>query len=208
MGLFSFVQDVVDDVRGKTAARAAKKAGKELNRAAIENAEKFQPYIDLGLGAIDHHEFLLDPNLQYQWLQDNPLFSLMLENANTATKKMAAARSRLSAGDTLQQFSDNVLLSARPLIRDQTADILSLMGLGFDAQSTASGLRTSGESARAAGIVSAANARAAGTNNILTGMANLLGGNVSGGFPGFGGSSSTQFAPAPPSPSVPTLELP
>ena len=57
-----------------------------------------------------------------------------LDNANTQTNQMAAARGRLSAGDTLQQLNQNALLTASPLIQQQKNSIQNQLNMG---QSTA-----------------------------------------------------------------------
>ena len=89
----------------------------------------------------------------------------------------ASAGRRLSFGDTLQQLSNNVLLSASPLIDRQREDVLNLLNLGTGVatsqanietgqQARISDLTTSGAAATAAGTVGAANARNVGTAGI------------------------------------------
>lgn len=103
----------------------------EKTTSARDEAQKFlAPLSGLGQEGIDQASFLTDPQAQYDYLQSNPLFAAALENANTQTMNMAAAGGRISAGDTLQQLSNNVLLSASPLIAGQKASIGDLISAG------------------------------------------------------------------------------
>ena len=113
------------DFAGTGAAEQAKKASKQqqaaiaqalaATEAATEQGLGFlNPFSSVGREGLGQVDFLTDPNAQFDFLQNNPLFQLALDNANTETNKFAASKSRLSAGDTLQQLSNNVLLSASP----------------------------------------------------------------------------------------------
>lgn len=143
----------------------------ETQRASAQGLEFLQPFGDLGQTGVDQAGFLTDPQAQFDFLQNNPLFQMSLENANTQTQNLAAARGRLSAGDTLQQLSQNVLLSAQPLIARQKQSIGDLLNLGTGVSraqaNTAIGtgsditnLITSQGDISAAGQIGAANVRA------------------------------------------------
>jgi hypothetical protein len=184
-----FVSNLVGTITGSNAADAAQSAGEtqyqgtlaqieEAKRASAEGQKFLAPYGDVGKGALDKLSFLTDPGAQFSYLQNNPLFKLALENANQTTLRQGAAGGRLSAGDTLQQLSGNVLLQAQPLIQEQKGSILDLLGFGgkiaqtqantaIGAGSQIADLIGSGAAARAAGEVGAANARQQGVTNIL-----------------------------------------
>ena len=84
----------------------------------------------MGQQGLDQANFLTDPNAQFDFLQNNPLFQLGLDNANTQTNQFAAARGRLSAGDTLEKLNNNALLTASPLIQQQKQSIGDLLNIG------------------------------------------------------------------------------
>ena len=186
---------------GKTAADAAREGGEIQSQAGIGAAENvlqagqqagtlLDPFAQIGQQGIDQAGFLTDPQAQFDFLQNNPLFQLGLDNANTQTNKFAAARGRLSAGDTLQQLNQNALLTAAPLIQQQRQSIGDLLSIG---QNTAlnqgniltgtaanqGNLLTGAAAAQAGGIVGAENARGAGQENLLN-----LGGQIAGFFGG------------------------
>ena len=179
----------VDAITGKTSGDAAIDAAKlqqqgvteaiaERRRATELAQGRFQPFDAFPQRGADASQFLANPQAQFDFLQSNPLFNLALENANTQTNQRAASRGRLSAGDTLQSLSNNVLLSANPLIDRQREDSTNLLKFGGDIAASrgnidigqAAGigdLITSGTAAGAGGIVGEANARTQGVHNLL-----------------------------------------
>ena len=159
---------------------AGTQAGIEATESATQQGLGFlQPFGQLGLTGVDQASFLTDPQAQFDFLQNNPLFQSALSNANTQTQNLAAARGRLSAGDTLQQLSDNVLLSASPLIASQKQSIGDLLNFGSGIATTqantaigqgsnVANLINQGASAQAAGTVGAANAQSQGSQNLIS----------------------------------------
>lgn len=97
-----------------------------------EQAQGFlAPYAQLGQQGLNQAGFLTDPNQQFNFLQSNPLFQGALDNSNRQTLNLAAARGRLSAGDTQSALANNVLLAASPLINQQSANIQGLLNTGL-----------------------------------------------------------------------------
>ena len=100
-------------------------------RRATEEAQGFlEPFTGVGQGGIDQAGFLIDPQAQFDFVKNNPLFQMGLDNRNRETKQLAASRGRLSSGDTLTQLNDNALLSASPLIAGQKRSITDLLNFG------------------------------------------------------------------------------
>lgn len=199
-----FVRKVTGASDAKKAAGEASQAQVRATEAAIKAREEaaeraqefFVPFAGITERGIEGASFLADPQAQFQFLQDNPLFDLALENVNRQTQQAAASRGRLSAGDTLQQLSQNVLLSAEPLIDRQRQDISNLLGFGGDiAASQAnietgqaagiSDLITQGGAAQAAGIIGRQQASPSQLETFKQGVDIL--GSVAGLFGGGGG---------------------
>ena len=164
-------------------AQLQAEAGREAiagQRAAAERGQEFfAPFAGVAERGVAESDFLANPQAQFDFLQENPLFKLALENANQKTLQRSSAGRRTSFGDTLQELSNNVLLSAPPLIDRQRQDIGGLIDLGSGiAGSQANietgkaagvgGLLTDIGAAEAAGGVGAANAGAAGAQNVAT----------------------------------------
>lgn len=167
----------------RSAAETQALAGQEalgLEREGRAQAQQFfEPFAGAAERGLEASGFLADPQAQFDFLQNNPLFQLALENANQRTRQSASASRRLSFGDTLQQLSNNVLLSASPLIDRQRQDVTNLLQFGGDIAGSQANIAI-GEAAnlgrlttdigatRAGGEVGAANALAQGGQNLLS----------------------------------------
>ena len=148
----------------KSAARASLEAGETQAQFGREASELLDPFQVIGQQGLDQEGFLTDPQAQFDFLQNNPLFQLSLDNANTQTQQLAASRGRLSSGDTLQQLSNNTLLSAAPLIQGQKQSIGNLLNFGQATAANQCSLLT-GQGAALAGVIfGAANSHTAGSN--------------------------------------------
>lgn len=180
----------IRDLTGKTAVDAATKAGEIQNVQAQQSATDvgvagaqsqalLDPFSAVAQQGIDQAGFLTDPQAQFDFLQNNPLFQASLDNANRVTQQSAASQGRLSAGDTALDLSNNFLLSAQPLIGQQQQSIRGLIDLGRGVASEQGGtirgtaadvanLQTGGAAAQAAGTVGAANARGTRAGNLLS----------------------------------------
>ena len=155
------------DLTGRTAVDAAGQAGDVQAQGAIEASQLLDPFQQIGQQGLDQANFLTDPNAQFDFLQNNPLFQMSLDNANQNTLGLAASRGRLSSGDTLQQLSNNTLLAAQPLIGQQKQSIGDLLNFGLSTAGSQGNLRTGQAAAQAGGIVGAANARGDRAQNVL-----------------------------------------
>lgn len=164
-----------DKVLGRDAARAAKDAANVQSQAGQQASALLDPFQQLGQSGLDQASFLTDPNAQFQFLQNNPLFQMGLDNLNTQTQKNAAATGRLSATDTSQQFMNNSLFAASPLIAGQQNQISNLLNMGLGVAGNQGNLLTGQAAAQAGGIVGAANAQQQGVSNLLNIGATIAG---------------------------------
>ncbi len=151
------IQGTFDDLRGKTSARAAEESARIQSAAGQEGigeiglgrerAQDFlSPFGAIGERGLENLDFLADPQAQFDFLQNNPLFDLALKNANRSTGARAASGSRLQAGDTLQQLTGNVFQQAQPLLDRQRADIFGLLDRGTGIAGQQAGIETNASS--------------------------------------------------------------
>lgn len=163
----------------KSTANAATEAADAQILAGQEASTLLDPFQAAGQQGLEQSGFLTDPKAQFDFLQSNPLFQLGLDNANQQTQKSAASRGRLSAGDTLQQLSNNALLTAQPLIQGQKQSIGDLLNLGVNVAGNQGSLRTGQGASLAGGIVGQQNALNQGVqadiNNVQS-ISGLIGG--------------------------------
>jgi hypothetical protein len=175
-----FVRKVTGQDAAKRGQKAAVRAGEIQQQAAGDASALLNPFQQLGQSGLQQAGFLTDPNAQFDFLQNNPLFQMGLDNANTQTNQFAAARGRLSAGDTLQQLNNNALLTASPLIQQQKQSIGDLLTIGQNVAGNQGNLLTGGAASQAAGLVGGANARNQGDAN-LGQLVGAIGGGILGG---------------------------
>ena len=157
----SFLTDIpgigfLSDITGSGQSKAIGKGVGFQVDAGNRAVSMLDPFSKLGASVIPQAGFLTDPNAQFQFLQNNPLFKMGLDNANRVTQQSAAARGRLTSGDTLQQLSNNALLTASPLIGSQKQSIMDLLGLGLGSSAQQGQYITDIGAAQAAGEARAA----------------------------------------------------
>lgn len=184
-----FIRKITGQDSAKRSEAAAIEAGDIQQQAAGGASSLLDPFQQLGQSGLEQSGFLTDQQAQFDFLQNNPLFQMGLDNANTQTNQMAASRGRLSAGDTLQQLNNNALLTAAPLIGQQKQSIGDLLSMGQDVAGSQGNLLTGGAASQAAGLVGGANARNQGDanlSNITMGLAGAALGTTVGG-PTIGG---------------------
>ena len=220
--MMGFLSQVANVFTGSEDAKAAKRAGQIQQDEAITQGANlrvagdtasgfFNPLMEVGQQGLDLAGFLGDPNKQAQFAQNNPLFQLGLDNLNTQTNRSAAARGRLTAGDTLMRLQNNATLAAQPLIDRQRQDILNLLGIYQNTASSQANIETGtatdianlltgGAAAKAAGVVGAQNARTAATGNVVD-MATMAFGMPPGTFTSSGNSVGT-YNNAPSGPMI------
>ncbi len=201
----SILQDAFDAARGKPAAQRAEQAQLEANQQALEETRRateqalgfFSPFEGLGQEVPQLLQYLLDPNQQIQELQQNPLLELATQNLNEQTLGMAAARGRLSAGDTMSQLQNNLLLAAQPLLDRRRQDVSGLLNLQ-QGLSGAQGNIAIGQGAQVADLLgNVGNIRAAQdigtmnqTNQLIQGILQAAG-SAMGGMGGMGGAGGS-----------------
>lgn len=157
----------IRDLTGRTAVDAATNAADAQVVGGEEASALLDPFQQIGQQGLDQSGFLTDSAQQFDFLQNNPLFQLGLDNANQQTMQGAASRGRLSSGDTLQQLNNNALLAGQGLIGDQKNSIQNLLSTGLNVAGAQGNLRTGQAAAQAGGIVGAANARGARAQNVF-----------------------------------------
>lgn len=91
---------------------------------------QLDPYSQVGDQALQNVNFLNDGQAQMDYLQNNPIYKSMLDNANSQTQASAAARGRIGAGDTMGQLANNALVTGQTLVDSRKNDIMGQLGFG------------------------------------------------------------------------------
>lgn len=185
--------------KAASASRRAARTQAQAGREAIDFQEaqadrgldilsQFDPLVDRGMAVSD---FLADPDAQFQFLQDNPLFQMALDEANAGTRARQAASGKLYSGETGSELARNVFLSGIPLLDRQRQDVSNLVntgvGLGTSKANILQGLSagvspiiTDIGASNAAGIIGASNARQQGIQNLFGLFGQFAGGGAFG----------------------------
>jgi hypothetical protein len=195
---------------GANQADAAKEAAAAQERMAREGMayrkeqsgiarEDFEPYAETGrqtLGGLQ--DLVNDPNAQLNYVQNNPFFEAMRDQASNTLMQNQAAKGKLGSGQTAEALQNSLLSLGTNLVNQSVAQRQGLANMGFNASTNQAGIseRLGGNIAsdlqgignvQGAGLIGAANARAAGAQNLLnTGIkvGGMIGGAVGGGGAG------------------------
>ena len=195
-GSMDTISGALGDITGQTAADAARRAAAQQEAAgqrAITVAEDAQlrleeqlaPFVNaLGIDLLPQIQGLYGPTAGQSITQDPALQALLDESQRRISAQQSAQGRPFAETDMLMQ--DAFLRTGSDLLSRQRSDLLSALGIGqaSAAQTGASGVGTASSvgnlltqiaNAQAGGTIGAAQARAAGTGNILGTGLQLLG---------------------------------
>lgn len=189
-----FVSDIVGGLFGNDAADASTDAAaaqvasteksiafqKESLEKILENLKPFREAGAAGLNPLQ--KLILDPEEQKKYVAENPFFTSLTDKAKSDLFANNAARGKVGSGGTAAALQDRLLAIGTDLVDKGITQRQNLVSVGANAaagqgnatQSTGnsvSNLLTQQGNATASGIVGAANARTAASQNLInTGM--------------------------------------
>lgn len=202
---------VVDSITGGSQARKAANQAADAQIQSADRAIAFQkesrdiarndlmPYADLGKRNVSGLESLInDPNAQLKYVQENPFFKALTDQATQALKNNASANFKLNSGGTAEALQNSLMLLGNNLVQQQISNKQNLVSMGQNAAvgqgnitmnsgNSVADLYTQQGNARAAGIVG-------GSNAVMQGRQSLL--NLAGGFIGAGAGAAGAAAGA------------
>lgn len=169
------IGDLVSGISGQSGAEAAL-AGSQLqylsSKEAREQLERLnRPYLDLGNSAIPAFKsFTADPS-GYSFLQNNPMFSAAVDNANSVVSNASAASGKFNSGGTVSELFNRYLSMGDQFVNSAYNRLLGPVTIGQNAANfqgaNSANLSTQGANALAAGGIGAANAQAQGASNLV-----------------------------------------
>lgn len=185
MGILSSISNALgfsDDDAPKEAA-ATQLAATEKNIAFQEESRDLAradlaPFAEQGVSALDRVSGLIsDPNKQLDFIQDNPFFKFLADDAQSRLFNNQAARGKVGTGGTALALQNSQMLLGDQLVGNQVGRELSIANLGQAsaagqaAQTNASAGRVGesilgGGNATAAGIMGASNANTQGAGSV------------------------------------------
>lgn len=193
----SFVKDVVDSFTGGSqAASAARQAAGIQSRAAgeaIASQEEgreiaradLAPFRQAGEEALPGLSGLItDPSQQLSFIQDNPFFQSLADEATNRLFANQAAKGKVGSGETAEALQNSLLLLGTDLLSQNIGQRQNLANLGLSAAggqanitqgatSNISNLITGRGNVEAAGVVGASNAISQGRGDLINSGAGI-----------------------------------
>jgi len=160
------------------------KASTAIRESLARTRENFAPFIAAGQTSIERaSELANDPNAQRDFIENNPFFSALQEEARRDLFGNQAARGRLGTGETLEELDKRTLLLGENLVGNRINQLLNVSGQGLNASSNSSSAEISGANLLSQLFQGGANARVNANTNfgnnsaaIETDTGNRLGG--------------------------------
>lgn len=189
---FGFIKKAIGEV-GSIFSGGADDAAREAANIQAQSSDKaialqretrdlargdLQSFRQAGAAQLDPLTSLIsDPKAQLAFIQDNPFFKALADDAQSRLFSNQAARGKVGSGGTAQALQNSLLLLGQNLLDNNINQRTQLATIGQNAAAgqatvaqntgnTITDLITGQGNAQAAGIVGAANARASGIENI------------------------------------------
>lgn len=107
------------------------KAIRELQSGMDKSNSLLNPYLKIGQDSLSRLNLLNDPNAQQDYLNNNQLLQQSIQNANTAIGSSAAARGRLTAGDTQTALVNSSAGLQNQFLNQEQQNIMNQLGFGL-----------------------------------------------------------------------------
>ena len=182
-----FLGDVIGSFTGSTGAKAAKgAAGAQIAQTdiAIEDLQEartratggLEPFAQAGEEGVEGLSALItDPEVQKAFIEQNPFFKSLAQDAQDRLLANQAARGKIGSGGTAAELQNRLLQLGTNLVGQNITQRQNLAQLGLSAAGTQaqaelgfgvplSGLQTGRGATEAGGILGAQAARAAGVD--------------------------------------------
>lgn len=147
MGLFSLIGSIIG---GNKAGKAAERAGDKQYQAAMQGIAEskrqynttradYQPFRELGYGALDNFSDLIGINGaeaqrgEIDMLRESPLYQTLFDSGQDAILASASATGGLRGGNTQGALADFGRDTLNTVIRDQLANYGGAIGIGSGA---------------------------------------------------------------------------
>jgi hypothetical protein len=163
-------------------AAAANKAAQQQIDAANQSISQvrsdLQPYRDAGTTAVNGLTQLVnDPSAQASFIQNNPFYQSLADDAKNKLFANAAAKGKVGSGGTAAALQNSLLLLGQDLLNQNITQKQNLANTGYNAanqSASATGdlIMRRGD-ASAAGLMGASNASTNAINNAIGGQTSL-----------------------------------
>jgi hypothetical protein len=171
--------------KGLDAATATTEAGVETGRSDL------QPFTDAGLGSLGSIQNLLTPEGQNDFINKNPFFDALKDDAQRRLFNNTSARGKIGSGGTAAALQNSFALLGNDLVGQEIDRNMGVLGIGANAatnQASISGagalnlaeLEARGGETQAAGILGLENTRRQDKSNKRSDSLGFLGSVIGG----------------------------
>lgn len=166
-------------IAGQDAAeKAAQEQVEATNKAISEYKTNLSPYQQSGADTVGGLTQLVnDPNAQTSFIQNNPFYNSLAEDAKNKLFANRAAKGKVGSGGTAAALQNSLLLLGNDLLNQNITQKQNLVNTGFNASNNVSnavgGLLTDQGNAKAAGTIGGYNAMTGAINNGIGTQASL-----------------------------------
>lgn len=180
---------------GTEAAKLAARQQAESTQAAIDANERalsqvradLQPFKDAGTSTVSSlKELVNDPKAQANYIQSNPLYKSLADDAENRLLANQAAKGKVGSGGTAEALQNSLLLLGNDLLNQNITQKQNLVNTGANAAAQTgtatqnvtnniSGYLTDEGNANAAGTIGAYNAKTGALNNAISTQASIYG---------------------------------
>lgn len=168
LGFIEKLAPKIGSILSGGADEAAIQAGK-IQAGAVDKAiGEVQPFRDFGANQLsDLAGLITDPNKQRSYVENNPFFKAMADDAQNRLFSNQAARGKVGSGGTAAALQNSLLLLGQDLLDRNINQRFNMVGVGQSASNNIADLLTQKGNAEASGVVGAANARAQGIQSAI-----------------------------------------
>lgn len=157
--------------RGRQEARADLQPFRDFGASQFEN-------INSGLGTVQSdldqiRDLVTDPNQQKQFVEDNPFFKALAEDAQRRIFGKSAAGGKFASGGTAEALQNSILLLGNDLVNQNVNQRQNVVGQGLNINNQRLGIAQLGANA-AAGQAGASQGAASQAINSITNTGNTI----------------------------------
>lgn len=193
LGNLGSIATLANAASGISGARSAEKAA-QIQTGAVDRAitaqteseqrarQTLQPFVDTGTKTLPAYQSLVsDPTAQAAYIQQNPFYKSLADDAEKRLLANQAARGKVGSGETAKSLQNQLTLLGTQLVQNQIGNLQNQVSIGQNAAAgvgsnimntgnNIANLTTQAGNAQAAGKIGAANAYTDATQNTLASL--------------------------------------
>lgn len=113
---------------------SADRAMTQQTQSELAARQQLQPYVDAGTNTLKSYQSLVnDPSAQAQYIQSNPFYKTMADDAEKRLLANQAARGKVGSGGTASELQNQLTLLGQQLLQQQIGNQQNIVSSGQNA---------------------------------------------------------------------------